>query len=279
MADIGDPRVQPAMHAMLAGDLDGLQVALDADPEIIGISWGENTLLEWVTQPPHGISEGIAAVLIANGSRLDRALNLAGCWNLPDLCVQLLAAGADASVRAGENITPLESAVMHGSTKSADVLATHGLHRPSLWLAAATGQPARVLEWVAPDGQLLQPPGPYRPNLADVGHPPGEAATDDPAEIIGEALVFAGANNRMEVVDYFVAGGADINARPYLSTTALHLAILFRNPDAVTGLLERGAARDILDGRYNSDARGWAEACINDNPASHRVAELITTAT
>jgi hypothetical protein len=164
---------------------------------------------------------------------------------------------------------------MHGSTRSADVLVAEGLHRPSLWLVAAAGQLGRVREWVSPTGQLLKPPGPYRPNLADVGHPPGRAATDDPVEVIGEAVVFAGANNRMEVVDYVLAGGADIDARPYLNTTALHLAIMFRNPDAVAQLLARGAARDILDERYRSDAAGWARACLNDDPASQRVAELI----
>lgn len=278
MADIDDQRVQPALHAMLADDPDGLQAAIDADPGIVEMAWGENTLLEWVTQPPHGIGEGIIDVLIASGSRLDRALNLAGCWNLDRLCVRLLTAGADPATRADAGITPLESAAMHGSTRSADVLVAQGLHRPSLWLAAAAGQLAQVQGWVSHGGELLKPPGPYRPNLADVGHRPGRAASDDPVEIIGEALVFAGANNRMDVVDYLVATGADLDARPYLNTTALHLAILFRNPDAVAGLLERGAACDILDDRYESDARGWARACLDDSPASQRVAELIEAA-
>lgn len=275
MTDIADQRVQPALHAILAGDPNGLQAAIDADPEIVAISWGDNTLLEWVTQPPHGISPEPVDVLIANGSKLDRALNLAGCWNLPDLCQQMLAAGADPSGVASEGITPLESAALHGSIHSADVLASHGLYRPSLWLAAASGLLAEVQDWVDPAGHLLKPPGPYRPNLADVGHPAGAPPTDDHAEIVGEALVFAGANNRMAVVDYLLDVGADIDARPYLNTTALHLAILFRNPHAVAQLLERGAAHDITDDHYHSNAHGWAQACINDNPASSQVVELM----
>jgi ankyrin repeat protein len=88
--------------------------------------------------------------------------------------------------------------------------------------------------------------------------------------------VFAGANNRMRVVDFLVVGGADIDARPYLNTTALHLAIMFTNTDAVAGLLERGASTDISDDRYHSDARGWAQACLHGgNPTSQRVAELL----
>lgn len=279
MPEIDDPRVQPALHAMLAGDAAHahvLRTAIRADPEIVTITWGENTLLEWVTQPPHGISDEIIETLIGAGSLLDRALNLAGCWNLDRLCSQLLAAGADPAATADAGITPLESAALHGSTRSADVLIRQGLHRPSLWLAAASGQLAAVQDWVGADGELLKSPGPYRPNLADVGHPPGQPPTDNPSEIIAEALVFAGANNRMGVVDYLVAGGTDIDARPYLNTTALHLAIMFTNPDAVAGLLDRGASRDIPDDQHHSDARGWAQACRHDdNPTSQRVAELL----
>lgn len=275
MASIGDARVQPALHAILERDAASLQRAIDADRGIVAEVWDGNTLLEWLTQPPHQIDDEIVAVLIGAGSPLDRALNLAGCWNLDRLCGQLLAAGADPAARADADITPLESAVMHGSTKSADILVAHGLHRRSLWLAAATGQLDLVRGWVSPRGELVAHPGPYRPNLADVGHPPGAPTTGDSAEIIAEALVFAGANNRLDVVDYLVATGVDINARPYLNTTGLHLAIMFRNPDAVAGLLERGSATDIHDDRHHSDAAGWAQACLDDNPDSRRVAELI----
>lgn len=275
MSDIGDARVRPALHAILEHDAKALRHAIDADPGIVREFWDGNTLLEWLTQPPHQIDDEIVEVLIAAGSPLDRALNLAGCWNLDRLCTRLLAAGANPAARADADITPLESAVMHGSTKSADVLVADGLHRRSLWLAAATGRLDLVRDWVSPNGELVQHPGLYRPNLADVGHPPGPPPTDDPTAIVAEALVFAGANNRMDIVDYLVSTGADINARPYLNTTALHLAIMFCNPDAVSGLLERGSATDIEDDHHRSDATGWAQACLNDNPDSHRVAELI----
>ncbi|MGD9749604.1 MAG: ankyrin repeat domain-containing protein [Acidimicrobiia bacterium] len=276
MPEVDDPRVRPALHAMLSGDTSGLRSAIEADPEIVAIAWGENTLLEWVTQPPHGMSDEIVETLIVAGSTLNRALNLAGCWNLDRLCSRLVDAGADPAAIADAGITPLESAALHGSTRAADVLFRHGLHRPSLWLAAATGQLVAVRSWVGADGRLLKSPGHYRPNLADVGHPPGLPPTEDPGEIIGEAVVFAGANNRMGVVDYLLAGGADIDARPYLNTTALHLAVLFTNSEAVEGLLERGASRHIVDVQHSSDAAGWARACLSDDsPASQRIAELL----
>lgn len=275
MPTIEDPRVQPALEAMLHGDVDALISAIEVDPEIVKISWGDNTLLEWVTQPPHGIDDDVVDVLIERGSRLDRALNLAGCWNQADLCARLLEAGADPSVRADAGITPLESAAMHGSTQAADVLAAHGLHRSTLWLAAASGLLDDVRSWVSPGGSLRRGPGPYRPNWADVGRPAGAPPSDNPSEILGEAFVFAAANERIEVAKYLRSAGADIDARPYRNTTALHLAIQFSKPEAVRHLLASGAATDVLDDNHHSDAAGWAAACLSDDPSSQRIAELV----
>ena len=142
MSTMSDERIQPALHALLLSDAGGLQSVLTDDPEMVHATWNGNTLLEWATQPPHGIGPDCIAVLIESGASLDRALGLAGCFNLAEVCTQLLDAGADpTSVESDVSpITPLESATMHGSTASADVLVEHGLHRPTLWLAAATGQ-------------------------------------------------------------------------------------------------------------------------------------------
>ena len=210
-----DERIQPALHALLTEDIDGLRAALKADPGVVNLKIGENTMLELMTQPEGGPpSPDVVQVLIDAGADLDRALNLAGCWNLADLCAQLLAAGADPAARADAGITPLESAAMHSSAEAADVLVVHGLHRPSLWLAAASGLLPEVRQWVSPDGSLQADPGPYRPNWADVGRPAGPPPPGDPADIVGEALVFAALNNRREVVDYLLDSGADIDARP-----------------------------------------------------------------
>lgn len=279
MPAIDDQRVQPALDAILRGDAQALEAAIDSDPEVVGLTWGENTLLEWVTQPPHGVSEAVVEVLIGRGSPLDRALNLAGCWNLAPLCTTLLAAGADASARADAGITPLESAAMHGSTAAADVLRRHGLHRPSLWLAAAAGLTDELQSWVSADGALLRPAGPYRPNWADVGRPPGDVPVNEATEIIGEAFTFAAANGRLDTADRLLEAGADIDARPYRNTTALHLAIHFRQPDAVHFLIRRGASLDIEDDNHHSTARGWAHAClVDDDPRTQRIVELTEAA-
>ena len=96
VAENDDERVQPALHALLIGDVDGLRTALEADLGAVNLRVGGDTMLELMTQPEAGTpSTEMVGVLIDAGARLDRALNLAGCWNLADLCTQLLAAGAD----------------------------------------------------------------------------------------------------------------------------------------------------------------------------------------
>ena len=270
-----DDRIQPALAAFLSGDAEALRSVIGGDSEIVDLPWQGNTLIEWATQPPHGIDRAVVQVLIDSGAYLDRALNLAGCWNLPDLCRQLLDAGAIPAARADAGITPLESAAMHGSTDSADVLITHGLHRPCLWLAAAAGRLDLVQGWVDSSGGLRRHPGPYRPDWADVGRPPGAEPTDEPAEIIGEALVFAAANNRPDVVDYLLDAGADVDAHPYRNTTGLHLAIQFRKPEMVRHLLAREASTEMPDDEYHSNAAGWAAACDDGSNSARTIVQIL----
>ena len=266
------------MHALLGGDVDGVRAALEADPGVVNLRVGGDTMLELLTQPGAELSSEMVDVLIGAGAELDRALNLAGCWNLAGLCGQLLAAGADPAARADAGITPLESAAMHSSVEAADVLVAHGLHRPTLWLAAASGLLPRVRDWVGTDGSLLADAGPYRPNWAAVGRPAGQPPTDDPSEIVGEALVFAALNDRSDVVDYLLDAGADIDARPYQNTTALHFAVQFRRPEMVRHLLDRGASATIEDANHGADAAGWAQACDDGSDAAAEIRALISAA-
>ena len=267
MSTVSDERIEPALHALLSNDAEGLRAAVAADPDVADAVWNGNTLLEWATQPPHGIERGCIAVLIDSGVSLDRALGLAGCWNLAELCTQLLDAGADPTSFESDvsPITPLESAVMHGSTAAADVLVAHGLYRPALWLAAATGQLELVTEWVSSDGTLLKPAGEYRPIWAHVGRPDAPAPVDDPAQILGEALTFAAANDRIAVVDHLLACGVPIDAAPYRGITGLHFAIQFAKPTTVKHLLDQGASTTAVDDEWNATPAKWAEVCGDDS--------------
>ena len=278
MTSISDDRIERALHALLAGDALELQVALTDDPELVHAGWNGNTLLEWATQPPHDVDPTCIDVLIDAGASLDRALGLAGCWNLAGLCVQLLDAGADPTSFESDAspITPLESAALHGSAESADVLVEHGLHRPTLWLAAATGRLDLVAHWVSADGTLRKPPGEYRPNWAHVGRPDAPAPTDQPVEILGEALTLAAANDRVTVMDHLLAAGVPIDAAPYRGITALHFAIQFGRYDMVEHLLARGASTIVVDDEWNATPATWADVCADDSAERVAIAALFS---
>jgi ankyrin repeat protein len=272
-------RIAGALRAAVDGDRVRFQKILKDDPGIVYARLGNNTILEWLTQPrfsspdPHFVE-----ALIGAGSELNRALNLAGCWNLPEMCSQLLAAGADPTARADADITPLESAAMHSSTASADILSAHGLHRPSLWLAAATGRLDLVQDWITPQLGLRRDPGPYRPNWADVGRPAGEPSSSKAGEIIGEAFVFAALNDRFRVVERLLEMGIDVDSRPYRNTTALHFAIQFHRVAMVRFLLGRNASVAIRDDVFGAAARDWASACHDGSPAAGEILRLLETA-
>ena len=268
-----------ALRAARAGNADKLGAMLDSDPQLAHARIRGNTILEWLTQPGFAPPRPqVVDRLIAAGAEPDRALNLAGCWNLPDTCAQLLAAGADPTVRADSGITALESAAMHSSREAADVLVGEGLHRPSLWLAAAAGQLETVRGWTGPGLTLRRDPGPYRPDWAAVGRPPGEPRTPDPAEVIAEAFVFAALNDRRRVAEYLLEIGAGIDSRPYRNTTALHFAIQFRRAGMARFLLGRGASAAIRDDVFGADAAGWARACHDGSPEAAAITELIAEA-
>lgn len=267
------------MQLARAGEVARFRALIAANPGLVNGKYRGNTLLEWLTQPgfapPH---PQVVEVLIDAGAELDRALNLAGCWNLPVLCEQLLAAGADPGARADAGITPLESAAMHSSKEAADVLVGHGLHRPSLWLAAASGQLQAVRDWVTPGATLRRDPGPYRPNWADVGRPAGEPGSSDDREIIGEAFVFAALNDRRDVAGYLLQIGVDVDSRPYRNTTALHFAVQFHRHEMVGFLLESKASVSIRDDVFGAEAKDWAEACRDGGPASREILRLLGAA-
>ncbi len=268
----GPDRLGRAMAALVARDNGALDALLEEDPALVTRTARGNTLLEWVTQPAMtDMPMAVVDVLIARGAALDRALNLAACFNRVELCERLLIAGADPTARADADVTPLETAAMHGASDAADVLVRHGLHRPSLWLAAAAGELAMVQDWVADDGRLLKPAGPYRPDLESIGRAAAGPRSDTPRELIGEAFVFAAANGRLAVVNYLLRAGVSVDVRPYRNTTALHFAVQFRKASMVSRLLSAGAATDIRDGVYDSDAAGWASACDNGSAASKAI--------
>ena len=265
----GTVEVQAALEAIRRGDVLPLAELLDAHPQLTGRchhgAW--STLLEAVAQPDVvgeglgtalGVKPAVVELLISRSDDLDGPLGLAACFNRSELVALLMQAGADPAPDLRRGLTPLETALYHGSNAAAELLAQHTISPLALWSAAALGRLDLMKTMVDAHGNLLPPATAQRPTLADVGWPPAPPPDDDRQTILNEALAYAAINGRDAAIDWLLGHGADVDGRPYLNVTPLHFAVQFGRVSTVELLLARGADPEIRDEIHGATPLGWA---------------------
>jgi ankyrin repeat protein len=282
-----------AYEAVEANDRDRLVELLDRHPELVEVrGTNGNDLL------------GMAGDLVIVRLLLDRGadpnrgndhgwtkLHQAGYGNDTALARLMLGAGGRTDLFArGDGGTPLIAALFWGNREVARLL---GLEPGNLRVAAGLGLADMVRE-LAGTPQAGVHRGFYRPH----GGFPAWQPSDDPQEVLDEALVWAAKSGRVEVLSLLVELGANVAADPYRGTaltwaaandradavrllvelgadpnqrgtfggpthgegvTALHLAAQSGARDAVEALLELGADPMIRDRLHDGNAWGWAE--------------------
>lgn len=266
----GAQEVRAAVEAISGGDVGRLAELLDAHPQLTGRchhgAW--STLLEAIAQPDVvgdrlstalSVDPAVVELLISRSDDLDGPLGLAACFNRSELVAMLVQAGADSAPDPRRGLTPLETALYHGSVAAAELLAQGTISPLALWSAAALGRLDLMETMVEGDGNLLPAATAYRPNLADVGWPPAPPPDDDRQTILDEALAYAAINGRNAAIDWLLEHGADVDGRPYLSVTPLHFAVQFGRLSTVQLLLARGADPAIRDDIRGGTPVGWAE--------------------
>jgi ankyrin repeat protein len=217
-------------------------------------------------------------------------LHQAGYANRRDLAELMLAAGARTDLFArGDGGTPLVAALFEGHREVAELL---GREPVNLRVAAGLGDVELIRE-LAGTPRAGAHRGFYRPH----GGFPAWEPSDDPQEVLDEALVWAAKSDRVEALPVLVGLGARVDADPYRGTaltwaavngrvrsirelvelgadpdkrgtfggpshgegvTALHLAAQAGRREAVIALLELGADPLILDQLHGGSALGWA---------------------
>jgi ankyrin repeat protein len=281
-----------AYTALEASDRRRLEELLDRFPDLV-VQRGTNgnDLL--------GMAGDLAIVslLLERGADPNRGndygwtkLHQAGYSNDSDLARLMLRAGARTDLFArGDGGTPLVAALFWGHREVAELL---GREPANLRVAAGLGD----LELIR---RLFGKPaagahrGFYRPH----GGFPAWQPSDDPQEVLDEALVWAAKSDRVEGIRLLVERGARVDADPYRGTpltwaavngrvgavralvelgadpnqrgtfggpshgegvTAIHLAAQAGRRETVTALLELGADPLILDKLHSGNALGWA---------------------
>ena len=281
-----------AYRAVEAGDLERLRALLDEHPALVRQRGTNGNDLFGMAG-----DADIARLLLERGADVDRGndhgwtkLHQAGYGNDRELAELLLGAGArtDLSGR-GDGGTPLVVALFWGHREVVDLL---GLEPRNLRVAAGLGL-VDLIDELAGTPAAGAHRGFYRPH----GGFPSWQPSEDPQEILDEALVWAAKSDRVEAIERLVGLGGDPNADPYRGTpltwaavngrvdsirtlvdlgadpnqrgtfggpshgegvTAIHLAAQAGQREAVVTLLELGADPLMLDNLHGGKALGWA---------------------
>jgi ankyrin repeat protein len=283
-----------AYRAIEANDRDRLVELVDKFPDLV-VQRGTNgnDLFGMAGDP------SIASFLIERGADVNRGndygwtkLHQAGYGNDRELAQLLLAAGARTDLFArGDGGTPLVAALFWGHREVAELL---GREPGNLRVAAGLGDVELI-------HQLAGTPaaGAHRAFYRPHGGFPVWSPSDDPQEVLDEALVWAAKSGRVEAIRSLVELGAQVDADPYRGTalawaavngrvdavralvelgadpdrrgtfggpshgqgvTAIHVAAQAGRRDSVVALLDLGADPLILDELHGGSALGWARS-------------------
>ena len=285
-----EPAVQRVIVAVRSGDIEALRDALCAAPAAANPRWAAGfdrpTPIPNDSIPLFCISEGVfrgtntqdnayemTCMLVAAGADIhiegDIVLASAISFDVIDAVAALLDGGAAIDGVDGDGV-PMAYAMHFGFVEVAELFGRRGAKR-DLRCAAGLGELDGVKSWFDADGSLKPGAGaladPYGQEFKQRGQSPFRCERTRP-NILSQALCFACVHNRLEVVDFLLAQGADINAIvPGLDikATVLHRVASAdgrftrsQTGTAIRFLLDRGADPAIRDEVYHSTPIGWA---------------------
>jgi ankyrin repeat protein len=271
-----DTRFQPAIAAIMSGNIHELRELLKQDPSLATArsTCSHPTLLQCLAIDAMKVENQVemAQVLIDAGAEINEPLvAAASIGNVPVISALLDAGGA---IEGTGSWSPLEEAIYWCNEDAIKLLLERGARLKNLRIAAALGRIDLLPDFFNADGSL-------KPEAGKVAWPFGDQQdskskgkireelqaklrqwTNSPDEIIDNAFVYACMRNHVEAAEFLLQKGANINAIPNgfdYAGTGLHYAALNGHRVMVDFLLERGADPRIKDTKVGAPPSGWAD--------------------
>ena len=175
----------------------------------------------------------------------------------------------------------IEFAFVYANTQVIPVLTSIWPLPNDLPHAAGMGDLARVKHWFDDSGapalgdvENHYPSSPYMPNDR-VDEYARQWGQPSPQRVLDVALAWSIINSHLDVADFLLQHGADINTTwsSHEPASILHELVGHRNYEAMRFLIDRGIDMTIKDHRWHSTAQGWAEYAAGDTRLAHWLEE------
>jgi hypothetical protein len=148
--------------------------------------------------------------------------------------------------------------------------------------AAGMGNLARVKQWFDKSGAPMlgdveshYPSSPYMPKDR-VEEYTRQWAAPGAQRVLDAALAWSVINSHLDVAEFLLEHGADINTRwsSHEPASILHELVFHANYESMKFLIDRGIDMTIKDHRWNGTAAGWARHAANDEKMAQWLEEM-----
>jgi hypothetical protein len=277
-----------AVDAIRNGDLDSLKKITATHPELLDPDWrghAGSTLVgsAWIhhRRHPGAEADAVLAWLESQGlvtqRLLDESLNgISRLSKAADIRF-LLDKGANPTWGPPGGISLLERALMVcWDPESVDLIAARVTPVDAFWVHAGLGDTAAMRRYFTAKG-LTATAHENRPDFLAVNLRIPQRQEADDAEVMWEAFLIAGVNQRAAAIDLLLAHGLDIDAAPW-GQPLLNFAVGNRLVRLVEILMERGASPAVRGFMPTHTARELAAEQYQGEPlegALARIRELV----
>jgi hypothetical protein len=273
-----DARFLPAANAIRQSDTRAFVRFIEADPSLARdrSSQSHPTLMQCLALDganlPLGAQKAMALALLDAGSAVDEPLIATGSVGNDVLADILLDHGAklNGDPQLWRGWCVLEEALYWGHPRLCQRLLQRGATQHTLRIAAGLGNLDGMRSFFDAHDELRDPAS-QAINWPFGAFPP-EQQSEQPLDILDNALAYAAMGGHLSAVDFLLARGAAINAWPrgfHYRGTVLHWTAVRGLRSMIDALLERGANAALKDMTENMTPAEWARFGKNESLAQY----------